>query len=138
MERVGCFKDAKRDSEVRGEGGRGSEFGQSRVTFIALLARARVRSMVLCALLIWKEGITGWHLLIVYNKPLRICLLLVLRSSVDGLDAISTPINIKYGAEVIVQIHNGGNSKDVQGFCTLLEFVLQRHLWELQGFRGLP
>lgn len=72
------------------------------------------------------------------NKPLRICLLLVLRSSVDGLDAISTPINIKYGAEVIVQIHNGGNSKDVQGFCTLLEFVLQRHLWELQGFRGLP
>jgi hypothetical protein len=29
------------------------------------------------------------------NKPLRICLLLVLCSAVDGLDAISTPINMR-------------------------------------------
>ena len=36
------------------------------------------------------------------------------------------------------KFNNGGNSKDVQGLCTLLEFVLQMHLWELQGFRGLP
>ena len=71
------------------------------------------------------------------NKPLRICLLLLLRSAVGGLDAISMP-RIMGQRSLSNKFNNGGNSKDVQGLCTLLEFVLQMHLRELQEFRGLP
>lgn len=58
VERVGFFKDAKRDAEVGGEeGGVGSDVGHPSVVFSALRARARARSMVLLALLICKEDI---------------------------------------------------------------------------------
>ena len=70
------------------------------------------------------------------NKPLRICLLFVLRSAVDGLDAISTPIHMeqrsvsnKFTAAEIQKTYKGfvrcsnlffrgifGNSKDFVGF----------------------
>ena len=85
-----------------------------------------------------KKGIIGRHLLysICKNRPLRICLMLVLCSAVDGLDAISTPINMgqrslfsKFTKVEFQKTYKGfvrcsnlifrgifGNSKDFVGF----------------------
>ena len=84
-----------------------------------------------------KREIISQDLLIVYARTnlyeFACCLFSVLQLTVW------MPFQRLYvGQRSLFKIHNGGNSRDVQGFCMLLEFGLQRHFWEFQGFRGLP
>ena len=63
------------------------------------------------------------------NKPLRICLLLVLCSAVDGLDAISTPI---CWTEIIVQ-----NSQRWK-FKRRTRVLYAARIWSSEAFLGIP